>query len=158
MMPGDTQLTRTGASSSARLRASDSIAPLAAPTMAEFGRGRMLRNPETSVSDPPGRMSAARAHPPGAPELALHGRAHIVHRNGLERAGLELCRGNDDMIDRTAAAKKFDDAVIAGDIGRDGEGVQPGCDRVQPVDIAGGNDDLGPFPLGEFGGRKTDAG
>ena len=29
--------------------------------MAELGRGRMLKYPETSVSDPPGRMSAARA-------------------------------------------------------------------------------------------------
>ena len=39
MMPGDTQLTRTGASSSASARVSDSSAPLAALTIAEFGRG-----------------------------------------------------------------------------------------------------------------------
>src|SRR5215472_11436001 len=62
MMPGETQFTRTGARSSARLRVSDSSAPLAAPTIAEFGRGRMLRNPDTRVSDPPARISAARAH------------------------------------------------------------------------------------------------
>jgi hypothetical protein len=43
MIPGDTALTRIGASSSARLRASDSSAPLAAPMIAEFGRGRMLK-------------------------------------------------------------------------------------------------------------------
>jgi small neutral amino acid transporter SnatA (MarC family) len=43
MIPGETALTRTGASSSARLRASDSIAPLAAPTIAAFGRGRILK-------------------------------------------------------------------------------------------------------------------
>ena len=29
--------------------------------MAEFGRGRTLRKPDTSVSDPPARMSAERA-------------------------------------------------------------------------------------------------
>ena len=61
MMPGDTQFTRTGASSSARPARSDSSAPLAAPTIAEFGRGRMLRKPLTSVSEPPARISAARA-------------------------------------------------------------------------------------------------
>src|SRR5665213_1164482 len=61
MIPGETQLTRTGAKSSARLRVSDSSAPLAAPTMAEFGRGRMLRKPETNVSDPTGRICAERA-------------------------------------------------------------------------------------------------
>jgi hypothetical protein len=61
MMPGETALTRTGANSSANARDSDSSAPLAALTMAEFGRGRTLRKPETSVSDPPGRISADRA-------------------------------------------------------------------------------------------------
>ena len=59
--PGETALTRTGASSSASARESDSSAPLAALTIAEFGRGRTLKNPETSVSDPPGRISADRA-------------------------------------------------------------------------------------------------
>jgi len=61
MMPGETQLTRTGARSIASERASDSSAPLTAPTIAEFGRGRMLRKPETSVSEPPGRISEKRA-------------------------------------------------------------------------------------------------
>src|SRR6267142_2546424 len=51
MIPGETALTRTGASSSASARASDSSAPLAALTIAEFGRGRTLRKPDTSVSD-----------------------------------------------------------------------------------------------------------
>src|SRR4051794_11178042 len=56
--PGETALTRTGANSSASARESDSSAPLAALTIAEFGRGRTLRKPETSVNDPPGRISA----------------------------------------------------------------------------------------------------
>jgi len=59
--PGETALTRTGARSMARLRASDSSAPLAAPTMAEFGRGRILRKPLTMVSEPPALISAALA-------------------------------------------------------------------------------------------------
>ena len=80
MMPGETQLTRTGASSSARLRVSNSSAPLAAPTMAEFGRGRMLRKPETSVSEPPGADVGRARAAPGAPELAFHRGAHVLHR------------------------------------------------------------------------------
>ena len=44
--------------SSASARESDSSAPLAALTIAEFGRGRTLRKPETSVSDPPARICA----------------------------------------------------------------------------------------------------
>ena len=62
------------------------------------------------------------------------------------------------MVDRTATAEQFGDAVVAGDVGRNRDGVQFGCDRIQPVDIAGGDDDIGAFPLGEFGGRQTDTG
>ena len=79
MIPGDTAFTRTGASSSARLRASDSRAPFAAPTIAEFGRARDA---------------------PSAPEFAFHGRAHVFHGNGFERAGAKLRGGDHDMVDR----------------------------------------------------------
>src|SRR5215831_17270893 len=61
MMPGDTTFTLTGANSRAKLRPSDSSAPFTALTIAAAGRGRTLKNPETSVSDPPARISAARA-------------------------------------------------------------------------------------------------
>jgi hypothetical protein len=62
------------------------------------------------------------------------------------------------MIDRAATAEEIVDAFVAGDIGRDRDGVQPGCDRIQAVNVAGRNNNIGPFPLGEFGGRKTDTG
>jgi hypothetical protein len=62
------------------------------------------------------------------------------------------------MIDRAATAEEIVDAFVAGDIGRDRDGVQPGCDRIQAVNVTGRNNNIGPFPLGEFGGRKTDTG
>ena len=62
------------------------------------------------------------------------------------------------MIDRAATAEQIGNAVIAGDVGRDSYGVELGRDRIQPLDVSGGDDDIGAFPLGEFGGRKTDAG
>jgi len=119
MIPGETALTRTGASSSARDRASDSSAPLAAPTIAEFGRGRMLGNPRPTSATRRGGISADSATRQAAPELAFHGGAHVFHRHGLERTGLELRRGQHDMVDRAATAKQVGDIIILGDIGRD---------------------------------------
>ena len=158
MMPGETALTRTGASSSASARASDSSAPLAALTIAEFGRGRTLRKPETSVSDPPGRISARSRDAPGAPELALHRGAHVVHRHRLERTGAQLRRRDHDMIDRAAGAEQICHAVIAGDIGGDRDRVELFRDRIEALDVARRDDDVGAFALGHFRGRKTNAG
>ena len=62
------------------------------------------------------------------------------------------------MIDRTAGAKQFCDAFIAGDIGRDRDRVELFRDLVEALDIPGRNDDIGAFALGHFRGRKTDAG
>jgi hypothetical protein len=59
--PGETALTRTGASSSARPRASDSNAALIAPCSTDVGDGRTLRKPETKVSEPCSVNFAARA-------------------------------------------------------------------------------------------------
>src|SRR6266436_8709630 len=82
----------------------------------------------------------------------LQSRLQIVCRLLLEKKK----DGDHDVIDRPATAEEIDDAFIAGDIGWDRDGVQPGCDRIQAVNIAGCNNNIGPFPLGEFGGRKTD--
>ena len=108
MMPGETQFTRTGASSSARLRASDSIAPFAAPTIAELGRGRMLRKPGDQGERTAGADFGGARDAPGAPELAFHGRAHVFHGYGFERAGAELRGGDHHMIDRAAGFEKIE--------------------------------------------------
>jgi len=110
MTPGDTAFTRTGASSSASARASDSSAPFAALMIAEFGRGRTLRNPVTSVSDPPGRIVASRATrqaPQNLPSMVartssiatvLNGpvrnsdKLHIVERFSLDPKTMKLTR------------------------------------------------------------------
>ena len=157
MMPGDTQFTLTGANSSAKLRASDSSAPFAAPTIAAAGRGRMLRKPDTSVSEPPARISAACATRQ-APQNLPHGGAHVVHGHCLEGAGLELRGGDNDVIDRAAFAEKIGYALIAGDVGRNRRRAQFICNHLQAVGVTGGNDNIGAFTLCQLGGRKTDAG
>jgi hypothetical protein len=89
MTPGDTALTRTGASSRASARASDSSAPLAALTIAEFGRGRTLRKPETSVSDPPARICACcatRHAPQNLPSIVARTSSIATVLNGPVRS------------------------------------------------------------------------
>ena len=54
---------------------------------------------------------------PGTPKLAFHGRANIVHGNGLERPRAQLRSRDNDMVDRPAFAEKIRDAFVAGDIG-----------------------------------------
>ena len=95
---------------------------------------------------------------PCAPELAFHGGANVFHRHRLERAGAKLRRRDHDMIDRAATPKQFCDAVIAGDVGRDRDRVQLLGRLVEPLDVAGRNDDVGAFALRHFRGRKTNAG
>ena len=65
--------------------------------------------------------------------------------------------GDHDVIDRATAAEQAGNAFIACDIGRDRDGIQPGRYLIETVDVAGSDNHVGAFPLGEFGGRKTDA-
>src|ERR1019366_6054117 len=76
----------------------------------------------------------------------------------LEGTGAELRGGDHDMIDRAATAEQTGDTLIAGDIRRDCDGVQLAGNRIQAVNVTGCNNDIGPFPLRQFGGRKTDTG
>jgi hypothetical protein len=99
-----------------------------------------------------GRFSDA----PCAPELALHGGAHILHRNRLERAGAKLRRSDHDVVDRTAIAEQLGDAVVAGDVSGNCDRVQPFGDRIEALNIARGDDDIGAFALGHFGGGQAD--
>jgi hypothetical protein len=62
------------------------------------------------------------------------------------------------MIDRATAPEKTGDAFVIGDIGRDRDGVQSGCNCIQAVNATGCKNNIGSFPLGEFGGRETDTG
>ena len=81
-----------------------SSAPLAAPTIAEFGRGRMLRKPETKVSEPPERISAARAQrqaPQNLPSMVARTSSIETVLNGPV---LQLRGGDHDVIDRRRTA------------------------------------------------------
>ena len=62
------------------------------------------------------------------------------------------------MIDRTATAEQIGDALVAGDVSRNRDGVQFLRNSIEAVDVAGGNDNVGPLPLGEFGSREAYAG
>jgi hypothetical protein len=62
------------------------------------------------------------------------------------------------MIDRTAFSKQAIDALVAGDVGRDRGRTEFAGDRIQPIEVARGDDDFSPLAAGEFGGRKTDTG
>ena len=78
--------------------------------MAEFGRGRMLRKPDTKVSEPPARISAARATrqaPQNLPSIVARTSSMA---DGLERTGAKLRGGDDDVIDRPAGLEQIDDA------------------------------------------------
>ena len=94
---------------------------------------------------------------PCAPELAFHRGADIFHRHRLERAGAQLRRRDHDMIDGAATPEQFCDAVVAGDVGGDRNRVQLLRGLVEPLDIAGRNDDVSAFALRHFRGRKTNA-
>ena len=158
MMPGETQLTRTGASSSASARDSDSSAPLATLTMAEFGRGRMLRKPETSVSDPPLRNSAARATrqaPQNLPSMVARTSSIATVLNGPVRSCAAVTT---TWSTGPRALEQIGDALVVGDVGRDRDRVQPLRDRVEPGGIARGDDDIGAFALGQFRGGEANAG
>src|SRR6266478_1347153 len=61
IIPGETALTRTGASSRASRRARASKAALMAPWRTAVANGRSLRNPEIRVNEPPSLIRAARA-------------------------------------------------------------------------------------------------
>jgi len=56
------------------------------------------------------------------------------------------CR-DDDVIDRAATAEQVCDAVVVGHIRWNRDRIQLFRDRIQPRDIARGNDDGGPFRL-----------
>jgi len=97
-------------------------------------------------------------NPPGAPELAVHGGAHIVHRDSLEGACAKLRGGDDNMIDRTRVAEKACDTVVVGDIGWDRDCVQLFGHGAKPRSVARGDDNIGSLPLCHFSGREADAG
>jgi hypothetical protein len=90
MIPGETQFTRTGASSSA----SADDCRIRARTNAEEARHQRQR--------PTGTDFRTFRDAPRAPELAFHRPPHILHRHRLERAGAKLGRRDHDMIDRAA--------------------------------------------------------
>jgi len=155
--PGDTAFTRTGASSSASARASDSSAPLAALTIAEFGRGRTLRKPVTSVSEPPGRMSASRATrqaPQNLPSIVARTSSIATVLNGPVR---KLRGRQHDVIDGAGAAKQLGDALVAGHIRGNGRHLQPLGDGIKFCGTARGDDDVGALRLGQFRRGEADA-
>ncbi len=125
--------------------------------MAEFGRGRMLRNPLTNVSEPPGLISAARAQrqaPQNLPSSVARTSSIATALNGPVRS----CAALTTMIGGTAAAKEIGDALITSNVSRDTFGADFGSGSPHPLGIAGGDDDLGAFGLCQFGSRETDAG
>ena len=62
------------------------------------------------------------------------------------------------MIDRSGRTEQVGDAVVSGDVGRDGGGAYLFRRGLQALGVARGNDNVGARALGDLGGRQTDAG
>ena len=60
------------------------------------------------------------------------------------------------MIDRTTISEQLCDAVVVGDIGRDRDGIELFGNRIEALDVARCNDDVGALPFCQFRGRKAD--
>ena len=123
-MPGETAFTRTGASSTASVRTSASIAPLTAAVAEPPRIGVAAATPETKTID--SRTSAAWTAANGPQSFDLEGpprRVEVERPGGAARA---CDGGEDEVVDRAERAEGLPDSRLVGDVERDALGVDVG--------------------------------
>ena len=158
MVPGDTAFTLTGASSSARPRVNDFKSAVYCTDNSSSGSRTNAKVARHQRKRTAGADFGRPRDTPGSPELAFHGRANIIHGNGLERPRAQLRSRHDDMVDRPAFAEKIRDAFVAGDIG--GMPVAPilSAAAFRRSALRDATTTSAPSRLAKFCSRKTDAG
>src|SRR5579864_6625221 len=159
--PGQTALTRIGASSTAKPRVRCSTAPAIAVLRAEPLLGRCAIIPSVNVIDPPcgGAMSAfddCKSTPEAYGEIGPG--ALEVHVDDCSASRFPIARGKHQMVNMTKLIERRSDGVLAGHIHRHAGGAfREPLDR--PLDlcrIARRDNDFGVLFQGQFGDGEAD--
>src|SRR3954454_16467687 len=154
--PGDTTLTRIGASSTASAAASEASAPLSAASNDARGPGRYAAMPEVNTIEPPGSSSgapclASSSGPSNLESTADRGGVHVVLGDRLVGAA-DVGGGGDDVADLAGGSEEPLDVLFATDVHGNGSDAELATYGVELVDRAAGDRDLVAL-VHEFGGQ-----
>src|ERR1700736_749012 len=139
--PGETALTRIGASSIASARVSASIAPQMLAATVHPLRGRRLAIPVVRTIEPPGRISlpAYFAAANATPEAQIERLPRLIERGVRKFAELQRFAGGEDQMIESAdpveqAAHRFLVRKIERmALGAGGQGCERVCDSALPA-------------------------